>query len=76
MKEVCRTRWLSLHASVNVVFEEFGGLLQVLRVLSEDRSAGPLASGILKKMDNFRFLGTLYLMKVMLSNLSTLSKLF
>ena len=76
MKEACRTRWLSLHASVNAVFEEFGGLLQVLRVLSEDRSAGPLASGILKKMDNFRFLGTLYLMKVMLSNLSTVSKLF
>ena len=76
VKKACRTRWLSLHASVNAVFEQFGGLLQVLRVLSEDESAGPLASGILKKMDNFHFLDTLYLMKFMLPNLSTLSKLF
>ena len=76
VRKACRTMWLSLHASVNAVFEEFGGLLQVLRVLSEDKSAGQLASGILKKMENIRFLGTLYLMKFTLPNLSTLSKLF
>ena len=37
VKKACRTRWLSLHASVNAVFERCGGLVQVLRVLSEDK---------------------------------------
>ena len=63
-----------MHASVNAVFEEYVGLLHLLRLLKEDKSAGPTATGILKKMENFRCLGTLYLMKFMLPHLSILSK--
>ena len=76
VKKSCRTRWLSLHASVNAVFEEYVGLLHLLRILKEDKSAGPTATGILKKMENFHLLGTLYLMKFMLPHLSILSKTF
>ena len=76
VKKACRTRWLSLHASVNAVFEEYVGLLHLLRILREDKSAGPTATRILKKVENFRFLGTLYLMKFMLSHLSIYSKTF
>ena len=76
VKKACRTRWPSLHASVNTVFEEYVGLLHLLRILKEDKSAGPTATGILNKMENFRFLGTLYLMKFMLPHLSILSKTF
>ena len=76
VKKACRTRWLSLDASVNAVFEEYVGLLHLLRILREGKSAGPTATRILKKVENFRFLGTLYLMKFMLSHLSILSKTF
>ena len=65
-----------MHASINAVFEEYVGLLHLPRIVKEDNSAGPTATGILKKMENFRFLGTLYLMKFMLPRLSILSKTF
>ena len=76
VNKACRTRWLSLHTSVNAVFEEYVGLLHLLRILKEDKNAGSTATGILKKMENFRFLGTLYLTKFMLPHPSILSKTF
>ena len=76
VEKACRTRWLSLHASVNALFEEYVGLLYLLKILKEDKSAGPTVTGTLKKMENFRFLGPLYLMKLMLPHLSILSKTF
>ena len=63
VKKACRTRSLSLPASVNAVFEEYVGILNLLRTLKEDKSTGPTAIGILRKMENFHLLGTLYLMK-------------
>lgn len=77
VKKACRTRWLSLHASVNAVHEEYAGILNALRLMSEENSVmGNCASGLLKKIDSFSFLSTLYLMKVMLPHLTTLSKTF
>ena len=76
VKKACRTKWLSLHASVNAVFEEYVGLLHLLKILKEDKSAGPTATDILNKMENFRFLGTLHSTNFMLPHLSILSKTF
>ena len=41
-----------------------------------EKCSGPLAGGLLKKITNYEFLGTLYLLKHMLPNLTALSKVF
>lgn len=76
MKKACRTRWLSLHAGVDAAWEEFPGLIAALKHLQSDRASGPKATGILSKINNYEFLGTLCLLKNMLPILSTLSKTF
>ena len=76
MKKACRTRWLSLHAGVNAVFDEYEGLVKTLQKIQSDRSSGSLATGLLQKIKDHEFLGTLYLLKFMLPNLSALSKTF
>ena len=48
-----------------------GGLTQVLRSMKD-----PAANGLLKKTDNVRFIGTLYILRELLPELSTLSKTF
>ena len=65
-----------LHAAVDSVLEEYGGLLQTLRTLKDDPSSGAMATGLLKKMDSVDFLGVLYILKHMLPHLSILSKTF
>ena len=40
MKKACRTRWLSLHAGVDAAWEEYGGLIDALKVLAEDSKTG------------------------------------
>ena len=75
-KAVC-TRWLSLHASVDSVHAEYAGLLHTLRLLKDEKTAGGAsASGILKKLDDKRFLAALYMLKFTLPHLSVLSKTF
>ena len=77
MKKACRTRWLSLHAGVDAACEEYEGLVTTLReIQATDKCSGPLARGLLKKITNYEFLGTLYLLKHMLLNLTALSKVF
>ena len=76
VKKACRTRWLSLYASVDSVYEEYVGLVHALRSMKDDRKSGPIATGLLKKMDCIDFLGVLYLLKFMLPNLSALSRTF
>ena len=76
VKKACRTRWLSLHAGVDAVFEEYEGLINALKVLQSDKSSGPTATGLLKKINNYEFLGTIYMLKHILPNLSALSKTF
>ena len=78
VKKACRTRWLSLRASVDAIYEEYVDLIYCLRSIQEqDKSpGGAMASGLLKKMDSVEFLGLLYAMKFMLLSLTALSKTF
>lgn len=76
VKRAVTTRWLSLHASVDSVFTEYVGLVNTLRVLKDDPASGPMAAGLLKKLDSIRFLGVLYMFKTVLPHLSALSKTF
>ena len=77
VKKACRTRWLSLHAGVDATYEEYEGLVRSLeKIRDTDKASGSLAVGLLKKIRNYEFLGTLYLLKHMLPNLSALSKGF
>ena len=76
LKKACRTRWLSLHAGVDAVFEEYAGIVKTLKELQNDKKSGGLATGLLKKIQAPEFIGTLYLLKHMLPSLSALSKAF
>ena len=76
VKKACRTRWLSLHAGVDAVYDEYEGIVKTLQEIQFGRSSGSLAIGLLKKIKYHEFLGTLYLLKYMLPNLSALSKTF
>ena len=76
VKKAVRTRWLSLHASVDSVFHEYVGLVHALRSMKNDPRSGPQATGLLKKIDSIEFLGTLYLLKFILPHLSILSRTF
>ena len=72
VKKAVRTRWLSLQASVDSVYQEYVGLTHTLRSIKDPRS-GPVAKGLLKKVDSPEFLRTLYLLKFMLPHLSNIS---
>ena len=63
-------------AYVNAVFDEYEGLVKTLQKIQSDRSSGSLATGLLQKIKDHEFLGTLCLLKFMLPNLSALSKTF
>ena len=78
LKKVVSTRWLSLHASVSGVYDEYIGLLEALNLQAKDKgSRGAVAKGLAKKMKSLDFLEMLYrLCKVMLRSLFTLSKCF
>ena len=76
MKKACRTRWLSLHAGVDAVYDEYEDIVKTLQEIRFDYSSRSLAIELLKKIKDHEFLGTLYLLKYMLPNLSALSKTF
>ena len=76
VKKARRNRWLSLHAGVDAVYDEYEGIVKTLQEIQFDRSSGSLAIGLLKKIKDHKFLGTLFLLKYMLPNLSALSKTF
>ena len=48
VNKAVRTRWLSLQASVDSVYQEYVGLTHTLRSINDPRS-GPVAKGLLKK---------------------------
>ena len=75
IKKVVRTRWLSLDADIDALFKEYVGMTQALRNMKEDKViAGAQTEGLLGKIDNPTFLGTLYMLKLVLPHFSTLSK--
>ena len=49
VKKACRTRWLSLHAGVDVVYDEYEGIVKTVQEIQFDRSSGSQAIGLLKK---------------------------
>ena len=79
MKKACRTRWLSLHSGVDALYDEYEGVVKTLKEIQTLEGNGTSASkaiGLLKKIKKHEFIGTLYLLKFMLPNLSALSKTF
>ena len=78
VKKACRTRWLSLDAGVNGVFDEYVGIRKALEEMQKPLhgKSACLAKGILKKINGHEFIGTLYLLKHFLPVLSILSKSF
>ena len=78
VKKAARTRWLSLDAGVEAVYKEYTYLLHALRLMKDDEGAntGATAAGIPKKVDDMKFLAVLYVLKLMLPYLLTLSKTF
>ena len=78
VKKAVRTRWLNLDAGVEAVYKDCTYLLHALRLMKagEGASTGATAAGVLKKVDDMKFLAVLYLLKLMWPYLSTLSKTF
>lgn len=73
LKKACRTRWLSLEASVKAVFEEYEILLHTLSSLEKNDAA---ACGLLKKLKTLKFLGVIYILRDILPILADLSRHF
>ena len=72
VKKAVRTRWLSLDAGVEAVYKEYTYLLHGLRSMKDDEGAstGASAAGVLKKVDDMKFLAVLYVLKFTLLALS------
>ena len=77
LKNEVNTRWLSLHASVNGVYEEYVGLLETFSILeTEGGSGGSMAKGFSKALKSPNFIRMLYALRIMLPSLTALSKTF
>ena len=61
-----------------MVYKEYICLLHALRLMKDDdgASTGATAAGVLRKVDDMKFLSVSYVLKLMLPYLSTLSKTF
>lgn len=73
IQKACRTRWLSTGKSICSVCKNFVALMQTLRLFKESDAT---AQGLLFRMNNVKFLGTLILLNDILPHLNALSKLF
>ena len=73
VKKACRTRWLSTGQSVSSVCTNLVALMQTLRKFKEYDAT---ADGLLKRMNNIKFVGTLLILNEVLPHLNTLSKVF
>ena len=73
IQKACRTRWLSTGQSVSSVCRNLVALMQTLRQFQE---ADATAQGLLQRMNNTKFVGTMLLLNAVLPHLNTLSKLF
>ena len=73
LKKACRTRWLSLEASVKAVKDDYEAVLQTL---SKFENTDATASGLLKKMRSLKFIGAIYILNTLLPILGDLSRRF
>ena len=73
LKKACKTRWLSYEKSVSSLLSEFDALLQFLHRFADSQAT---AAGLLKKLQNAKFVGTLYILGDVLPILSELSLTF
>ena len=56
VKKAVSTRWLSLHASVNGVYDEFVGLSETLNFLVEEKGSGSAMTKVFfKKIEKLKF---------------------
>ena len=73
LKKACKTRWLSYEKSVSSLLSEFEAVLQFLHMFADSQAT---AAGLLKKVQNAKFVGTLYILGDVLPILSELSLTF
>ena len=73
VQRACRTRWLSTGQSVSSVCSNLVALMHTLRKFQEHDAT---ADGLIKRMNNVKFVGTLVLLNEVLPHLNTLSKVF
>ena len=73
IQRACRIRWLSTGQSVSSICRNLVALMQTLR---QFKDADATAQGLLQRMNNTKFVGTMLLMNAVLPHLNTLSKLF
>ena len=69
LKKACKTRWLSYEKSVSSLLSEFEAVLQFLHRFADSQAT---AAGLLKKLQNAKFVGTLYILGDILPILSEL----
>lgn len=73
LKKACSTRWLSFDASTQPVYADY---VAILITLSELSASDATAKGLLHEIRTTKFLGTVYILKEVLPELSKLSKTF
>ena len=73
IQRACRTRWFSTGQSVSSICRNFVALMQTLR---QFKDVDATAQGLLQRINNTKFVGTMLLMNAVLPHLNTLSKLF
>ena len=73
LKKACQTRWLSFNESVQAIILDYPAVLQSLTQLKDEDAA---ASGLLTKMNSFKFLSVVYILAEVLPHLAILSKSF
>ena len=66
-----------MHASVDGVYQEYAGLLEIFSILeTEGGSAGSMTKGFSKSLKSPKFIGMLYTLRVMLPSLTAVSRAF
>ena len=73
LKKACRTRWLSLDASVKAVHKDYEAVMQTLNLFEKSDAT---ASGLCKRMRSIQFIGVIHIFSEVLPVLSNLSKFF
>ena len=71
LKKACSTRWLSFDAATQAVYANYAAILITLSELS---ASDPTAKGLVHEIRTTKFLGTVYILKEVLPELSKLSQ--